>query len=102
MAVESKTASKVLSVLRVLERNFAHGFSAGELSEATGLSASDITRFVNTLEQAGYAERIPETNRIRPSIRYAQVCVQISGSIERMNARASEITTRIFKGQHHG
>lgn len=98
MAVESKTASKVLSVLRVLERNFAHGYSASELAEATGFSASDITRFVNTLEQSGFAERIAETNRIRPSIRYARVAVQIHAAIDKDLSRLGEIKNRLQTG----
>ena len=98
MAVESKSASKVLTVLRVLERNFAHGFSAGELAEATGFSASDITRFVNTLEKEGYAERIVETKRIRPAMRYAKVAVSILADCDKATERFIEIKTRLSTG----
>lgn len=98
MAVDCKSATKVLKVQEFLYRNFAHGFSSTEIAEGTGYSASDITRFVATLEKEGWAERIPETNRIRPSIRHAQFCVQVQLSLDGMANRATEITARLFKG----
>jgi DNA-binding IclR family transcriptional regulator len=92
---DSKSAAKVLAVLDVLLRNFAHGFSPSELVQATGFSGSDITRYVQTLEQAGYAERIPETNRIRPSHKLAQKAIQIIHSLDQAHAKISESKTRL-------
>ena len=63
---QSQTAAKVLEVLNVLMGHFAHGMTPTELSKATGLEPSAITRYVATLEATGFAERIPETGRIRP------------------------------------
>lgn len=60
-------SAKTLQVLDVLGRNFAGGFSNGELAKATGLSASQVTRHVATLEARGFAERVPDTDRIRMS-----------------------------------
>ena len=94
---DSKSAAKVLTVLDVLLRNFAHGFSPSELVQATGFSGSDITRYVQTLEQAGYAERISETNRIRPSHRFARYGVQIMHSLESAEAKFSESKNRLLK-----
>jgi DNA-binding IclR family transcriptional regulator len=87
---ESKSASKVLAVLDVLLRNFAYGFSPSELVKETGFSGSDITRYVQTLELAGYAERIAETNRIRPSHKLALKAMQIIRSLEHAHAKISE------------
>lgn len=99
MATEQKattqSADKVLSVLNVLLGHFAHGLTPTDLVKATGLSASNITRYVATLEAAGFAERIPETGRIRPSIRFAQLAVGILGDIERAKNRLDEIQTRL-------
>ncbi len=90
-------AGKVLAVLDVLFRNFAHGFSNAELAKETGYSSSDITRYVNTLEQAGFAERIPETGRIRVSHRAAQLAVRVMRSIEQAEQKLTESKTRLFK-----
>lgn len=96
-AQENKSAGKVLNVLTVLIRNFAYGFSPTELTKATGYSASDITRYVQTLEQAGFAERIQETGRIRPSHKFAQAAIQIMNSVNEADRKLSETKNRLFK-----
>lgn len=92
---EIKSALKVLTVLDVLLRNFAHGFSAGELVQATGFAASDITRYVNTLETSGFAERIAETGRIRPSHSLGQKAVQILRALDAAEQGMRESINRL-------
>lgn len=91
----TKSAEKVLEVLTVLMGHFAHGLTPGELAKATGLSASNITRYVATLIDAGFAERIPETGRIRPSVRLAQHAVAILRSLDNAKQRIDEIQNRL-------
>ena len=90
-----QSAGKVLEVLNVLLGHFAHGLTPTDLVKATGLSASNITRYVATLEAAGFAERIPETGRIRPSSRLAQHAVGILRSLDAAKQRVDEIVHRI-------
>jgi DNA-binding IclR family transcriptional regulator len=89
------SALQVFKVLDVLMRHFAHGLTPGDLIKATGISGPNITRYVATLEAAGYAERIPETGRIRPSVRFAQMAVMVMADVDRMSARLGEIKTRL-------
>ncbi len=89
------SALQVFKVLDVLMRHFAHGLTPGDLIKATGISGPNITRYVATLEAAGYAERIPETGRIRPSVRMAQMAVMVMTDVDRMSARVNEIKTRL-------
>jgi DNA-binding IclR family transcriptional regulator len=91
----SQSAGKVLDVLNVLLGHFAHGLTPTDLVKATGLSASNITRYVATLEAAGFAERIPETGRIRPSARLAQHAVSILRSLDSARQRIDEIQNRL-------
>jgi DNA-binding IclR family transcriptional regulator len=93
--LEKNSAAKVLAVLDVLLRNFAHGFSPTELSRETGFSMSDITRYVATLERTGFAERITETGRIRPSTRFAKHAVQILHSLQQAERQLGELHQRI-------
>lgn len=93
----NQSGEKILNVLNVLLRHFAHGLSSTELAKATGLSASNITGYVNTLELQGFAERIPETGRIRPSHKFAQHAVNIMRSINDVESRAKESLNRITK-----
>jgi DNA-binding IclR family transcriptional regulator len=90
-----KSAVKVFAVLDVLLCNFAHGFSPKELIEATGFSGTDITRYVSTLIQVGYAERIQETGRIRPSERLARHAVQILNSLNAAEKQLADLNQRI-------
>lgn len=91
----SQSAGKVLDVLNVLLGNFAHGLTPTELAKATGLEPSSITRYVATLEEKGFAERIPETGRIRPSSRFAQHAVSILRSLDSARQRIDEIQNRL-------
>ncbi len=91
----SQSAGKVLDVLNVLLMHFAHGLTPTELAKATDLSPSNITRYVATLEEKGFAERISETSRIRPSVKLAQHAVAIMRSMDSARSRLDEITNRI-------
>lgn len=96
---EKQSAAKVLAVLDVLLRNFAHGFSPTELSRETGFSMSDMTRYVAVLERTGFAERIQETGRIRPSVRFARQAVQILNSMAAAERQFNELSGRLYGGQ---
>ncbi|ABO60672.1 MULTISPECIES: helix-turn-helix domain-containing protein [pseudomallei group] len=93
----TKSAEKVLEVLNVLLGHFAHGLTPGEVAKATNLSPSNITRYVATLEAMGFAERIPETGRIRPSVKLAQHAVGILRSLDTARARIDETENRLKK-----
>lgn len=100
MATKSnQSAGKVFTVLDVLWRNFANGYTPGDLAKATGLSASSITVYVNTLIEAGYAERIPSTERIRVSVQAARKAMQVMQSLDAEEQRLGEIKNRLFTQQ---
>lgn len=89
------SALKVFAVLDVLLRHFANGMSNTELAKATGFSESFITRAIVTLEEVGYAERIPGAERVRPSHRFAQHAVAIMRSLDAARARIDESQSRL-------
>ncbi|WP_198321691.1 MULTISPECIES: helix-turn-helix domain-containing protein [Methylococcus] len=93
-----KSVEKALDVLNVLMRNFAHGYTNKELSDLCGLSATTICRYLQTLEAKGFAERIPETGRIRASHRHAQFAVQIQLSLDEAIRKLEESKMRILRG----
>jgi DNA-binding IclR family transcriptional regulator len=97
MATKSnQSAGKVFAVLDVLWRNFANGYTPGELAKATGLTACNITGYVKTLEEAGYAERIPTTGRIRVSVSAARKALQVLQSVDAEERRIQETKSRLF------
>lgn len=91
----SKSAEKVLDVLTVLLAHFAYGLTPGALAQTTGLLPSNITRYVATLEEKGFAERIPETGHIRPSHKLAQHAVSILRSLDMAKCRVDESLNRL-------
>ena len=94
MALNQST-TKALALMDVLFNHFAHGLTPTDLAQATGMSASDITRYVATLEAAGWAERIQETGRIRPSVRVAQKAMAVLRSMDSARQRLEEIQARL-------
>lgn len=94
-----QSAQQVLEVLNVLMGHFAHGLTQTDLAKATGNTLPTINRYVKTLEASGYAERIPETGRIRPSIRIAQLAVGILADVDRAKSRLDEIQARLSTPQ---
>ena len=94
MALNQST-TKALALMDVLFNHFAHGLTPTELAKTTGLDPSAITRYVATLEESGFAERIPETGRIRPSVRLAQQAVGILRNLESAKGRLDELTSRL-------
>lgn len=91
----SNSAVKVFKVLDVLTRNFFHGFSPTEIATETGYSLSSINGYVNTLIEAGYAERIQETSRVRPSQRFARAAVQIMNALQTAEQQVAGLQQRL-------
>ena len=91
-----QSAGKALDVLNVLLLgHFVHGMTPTDISKACQLEPSAVTRYVATLEAKGFAERIPETGRIRPSIRFARMAVTIFNSLEDATRRLGELRSRL-------
>lgn len=90
-----KSAAKVLNVLDVLTRNFVHGYSPTELTQATGFAASDISRYVKTLIETGFAERIEETGRVRISVKFARIGVNAMRSVDAATSQVEQLRSRI-------
>jgi DNA-binding IclR family transcriptional regulator len=93
----NQSGEKILDVLNVLLRNFTNGLTPTELTKATGLSPSNITRYINTLESKGFAERIADTNRIRASHKIAQHAVTIMRDLQQAEGRIQESMKRITR-----
>lgn len=88
-----------LDILSLLLRHFAHGLSNKDIAAALDIDPSMVTRHVAALEIKGYAERIPETGRIRPSVRLGQASYGILQSLDSANARMNELRARITTHQ---
>lgn len=91
-----EVAGRVLDVLLLLMRaDFSTGLSPSDISRATSLSPSAVTRYLVTLEERGCVERIPETGWVRPSVRWAQYAAGILAGLDAAAKRAGELSRRI-------
>jgi DNA-binding IclR family transcriptional regulator len=91
----NQSALKVFRVLDVLFLNFAQGFTPSELAKLCEMAAPDITRHIKTLTEAGYAEVIPETARIRVSVGMARKAMSVLKSLEAAEDRIKDTRARI-------
>jgi len=88
-------AVKVLGVLDVLWDHMAEGLSTSQVASAARTTPSQATRALQTLEAAGYAERITTTGRWRPAVRIARHATAIHRSIDRLDTRNAELRDRV-------
>ncbi|MCL2524592.1 MAG: MarR family transcriptional regulator [Betaproteobacteria bacterium] len=95
----SQSGGKVLDVLAALLGHFAHGLTPGDIAKATGLDPSAVTRYIATLEAKGFAARIVETGRIRPSTQLASHAIAILRSLDVERARLENLQTRLLTTQ---
>jgi DNA-binding IclR family transcriptional regulator len=90
-----QAAHRVLRAEEVLLRAFAYGLAAGELAKALSISPPAATRCLKTLEHAGRAERVPETNRWRASHRLGRLAIQAVHSLDRAASDAADSRQRL-------
>lgn len=91
----NQSAERTLRVLDVILKHAVNGLTPGEIVNATGLNASSVSRYVAALEQMGWAERIPETDRIRASVRVAQRAMAVLQELDKAQSRLNELRNRI-------
>lgn len=93
-----EASRKTLKVLRALLPHFANGLAPGQIAEACQMNASTVTRHVGALIDEGFAERIPETGRIRPSHSLGRAAVSILASLDQAEQRIRESRARLGGG----
>lgn len=95
-----QSADKALRVLNfVLTQDFWIGTSRARIAEALGLSASDISRYLETLKVNEFIEEIPESGHVRASHRLARHAVRILNHIDLAQARLDATRSRITQEQ---
>lgn len=92
-----QASQTTLKILNLLQKHFVHGLTNSDIAKSVGVSPSQVVHHVAALEAEGFADRIPETGRIRPSVRHAQACYQITRSLEDAAARVEELKSRIHR-----
>jgi len=84
-----------LKLMDTLWDSFAVGMTSGEVAKAAHESPSYATRALQTLHAAGWVERVPETERWRPSVKAARRLAAVTRDMDRQDARLSELRQRV-------
>lgn len=88
------SARRALRVLKALRGHTLSGLSNTDLSKALGESPANITRYMDTLIESGFATRL-DTGRFAPSIGFLQYAMATAEELQRAQARITEIQARI-------
>ncbi|MCB1738690.1 MAG: helix-turn-helix domain-containing protein [Gammaproteobacteria bacterium] len=81
MSETIQSATKVLKALDILLPHFAHGLTGADVARELRVQPPVAHRYLVTLEEAGFAERIQETGRWRASHRLGRAAVAIMDSL---------------------
>lgn len=99
MTVRNSGAARVLKALKALRGHTINGLSNIELAKALGESPANITRYMDTLIDAGFATRL-ETGRFAPSVAFLQYAHATADELDRAAGRISELKARISTNHH--
>ena len=90
-----ESLARGLRLMDVLWESFAVGMTSGEVAKAAKESPSYATRALQTLHQSGWVEKVPETERWRPSVRAARRLAAVQRDMDRQDQRLSELRARV-------
>lgn len=96
----SQTALRVLRAASALKGHSLHGLANVELARALGFSESSITRYMETLIEAGWAVRL-DTGRFAPGMALLQFAQAHAEEMARMQSRITEINQRVLAGARY-
>lgn len=91
------SALRVLRAMKALGGHSLHGLSNGELAKGLGESPANITRYMSTLIEAGFATKL-DTGRFAPSIALLQLAQSHVNEVSLAQNRINEINQRVAAG----
>ena len=89
---------RILKLVLLLAGNEITGLAPADIARQQACSASMVTRDLDNLRTAGWAEQVPETQRWRLAPQVVQIAVKHMTALERASARLNETTQRYSRG----
>lgn len=96
------TNSSQQRILKVVLAMFGHeidGLQPGQLAKLAGITASQATRDLDNLMQAGWVELIPQGSAYRITPRIGQKAMEILHTLDRAASRVEETRNRYTRQQ---
>ncbi len=93
----SKSAERVLDILKLLKGHSLNGLSNSEIAKALGEHPVNVSRAVAVLESKGLATRL-ETGRWAHSVSMLQIAVAHMSEMDHAEQRLGELRQRVLAG----
>jgi DNA-binding IclR family transcriptional regulator len=88
---------RILKLVLLLAGNEITGLTPSEISRQQGCSPSMVTRDLDNLQTAGFAELVPETMRWRLAPQVVQIALKHMQALDRAEARLAETRNRFSR-----
>lgn len=89
---------RILRLINVLAGHEITGISPADISAETKVLPSTVTRDLDNLRSAGFAEQVPETGRWRLSPQMVQIALRHMTALDRAQSRLDEVRNRFSRG----
>jgi DNA-binding IclR family transcriptional regulator len=96
---DNAAQQRVLKTMMALFGHEIDGLSPSQIAKVVGTSASNVTRDLHNLIEAGVAERIPHNDNVRITPRMGQRALAILNNIDNAARRVEETRNR-YTRQH--
>lgn len=93
----AESQQRVLKTLDVLFGHEVNGLASGQIAKLLGTSASNATRDLANLKEAGFAEEVASTGNWRISPRVGQRALAILHTLDRESAKLEETRNRFTR-----
>lgn len=88
---------RILRLINVLAGHEVTGITPTEIARQTQTTPSTVTRDLANLQEAGFAEPVPETGRWRLSPQIVQIAIRHMTALDRAQSRLDEVRNRFSR-----
>ena len=90
---------RILRLVQLLAGHEMTGMTPGEIAKQQACASSMVTRDLDNLKTAGFAEQVPETQRWRLAPEVVQISTKHQAAMERAARRLAETQQRYSRGE---
>lgn len=89
---------RILALITLLAGHEITGLAPSDIARQQQCNPSLVTRDLDNLKTAGFAEQIPETNRWRLSPQIVQISIRHAQALATAQDRLNEVRSRFSRG----
>jgi len=95
-----ESVQRALKAQMCLAGHEMEGLAPSQIAQATGLTATQVTRTMANLEIAGIAEKITSNNHWRLAPRIVQIAIAHMNALDKARSKINEVTNRYSRTPH--